>query len=41
MDKVKENISHPATAFVKNIFSEVPKTYETVNPVLTFGYDIL
>ncbi len=26
---------------VKEIFSEVPKTYEIINHVLTFGMDIL
>jgi len=34
--------SKPGTAnYIKEIFSEVPKTYELVNHVLTFGMDIL
>jgi len=34
--------SKPGTAdYIKEIFSEVPKTYEIINHVLTFGMDIL
>ena len=34
--------SKPGTAdFIEEIFAEVPKTYELVNHILTFGMDIL
>ncbi len=33
--------SHPKTNFLKKVFSEVPKTYERINHVLTLGLDVL
>jgi demethylmenaquinone methyltransferase/2-methoxy-6-polyprenyl-1,4-benzoquinol methylase len=34
-------MQHSKTGFVQKVFSEVPKTYELVNHILTFGLDIV
>ncbi len=39
--KTVSNKPHAATEFVKNVFCEVPETYEKVNHVLTLGLDMM
>jgi demethylmenaquinone methyltransferase/2-methoxy-6-polyprenyl-1,4-benzoquinol methylase len=39
--KVHESMSDEKSNFVERVFTEVPGTYELVNHVLTFGFDIL